>query len=413
METEPEQNISPLRPSATSALKSEPRAGGAGVIAACATFKGTLSSRAASEAVARGMLSLGIEAQVVALADGGEGLVDALASQVPGTLKVGAPCRGPLQTPRTAVLAILRGAGSPRSRPLAVIEMAASSGLNLVPVAQRDPKLTTSLGVGDQILAALQHHHGEIEILLGLGGSATNDGGAGLAQALGVRFFDSAGQPLPPGGAALLRLARIDVSQLDPRLKNVPVTVACDVRNPLTGPEGASFIFGAQKGGTPEDLRLLDAALAHYAEVIKRDLGLDVANVPGSGAAGGLGAGCLAFLNATLKPGIELVLDALDFDKLLAGAALVITGEGLLDRQTLMGKAAAGVAARARRKGVPCVAIGGQIEAGTENELLAVFAGIESLSQFAGSAEAAMREPARWLENLVKAKAPAWLACGT
>jgi glycerate kinase len=354
--------------------------------------------------------------------------VDALASQVSGALKVGAPCRGPLQTPRTAVFAILprheEQAGSPHhsgqaalaarailgyKRPLAVIEMAASSGLNLVPPAERDPKLTTSLGVGDQILAALEHHHGEIEILLGLGGSATNDGGAGMAQALGVRFLGSAGRILPPGGAALLDLARIDVSRLDSRLKKVPVTVACDVRNPLTGPQGASFVFGAQKGGTPTDLKLLDDALAHYAEVIKRDLGKDVANVPGAGAAGGLGAGCLAFLDATLKPGIELVLDALEFERLLTHAALVITGEGLLDCQTLMGKAPAGVAARARARGVPCLAIGGQIEAGTENELLAVFSRVESLSQFAGSPEAAMREPARWLENLVKAKAREWL----
>jgi glycerate kinase len=311
------------------------------------------------------------------------------------------------------VFAILPGvkgqAGSPGyERPLAVIEMAGSSGLNLVPPAARDPKVTTSLGVGDQILAALEHHHGEIEILLGLGGSATNDGGAGMAQALGARFLDSAGEPLPPGGAALANLARIDVSGLDPRLKHVRVTAACDVRNPLTGPQGASFVFGAQKGGAPSDLSQLDAALAHYAEVIKRDLGKDVADVPGSGAAGGLGAGCLAFLNATLKPGIELVLDALDFERMLGRAALVITGEGRLDRQTLMGKAPAGVAARAGARGVPCLAIGGEIEAGAEQALLEVFSRIESLSQFAGSPEAAMREPARWLENLAKAQAREW-----
>ncbi|MGD0091038.1 MAG: glycerate kinase [Planctomycetota bacterium] len=426
-----------------------------GIIAACASFKGTLTSRAAGEAVARGLLGLGLKTRVLALADGGEGLVDALASQAPGALKVGAPCRGPLLTPRTAVFAILPQAGTTTNdqpqrtqstqretevgliqnpiptgrdkihnsfsvssvssvakghRSLAVIEMAASSGLNLVPAAERDPKLTTSLGVGDQILAALEHQRGAVEILLGLGGSATNDGGAGMAEALGARFLDAVGKPLPPGGAALLKLAHIDVSQLDTRLKNVPVTVACDVRNPLTGPEGASHVFGAQKGGTPDDLKLLDAALAHYAEVIERDLGKDVANIPGAGAAGGLGAGCLAFLNATLKPGIELVLDALDFDALLADTALVITGEGRLDRQTLMGKAPAGVAARAKRRGVPCVAIGGQIEPGAESELLAVFARIESLSQFAGSSGAAMREPGRWLENLVKAKAQDWLA---
>jgi glycerate kinase len=197
---------------------------------------------------------------------------------------------------------------------------------------------------------------------------------------------------------------------MDPRLKTVPVTVACDVRNPLCGPEGASHVFGKQKGATPEDILLLDKALARYAEVIKRDLGRDVANTPGAGAAGGLGAGCLAFLNATLKPGIELVLDAIDFDRTLDGAVLVITGEGGLDDQTLMGKAPAGVAARARKKGLPCIAIGGGIDRVHEERLRSEFARIHSLSDFAGSAEAAMKEPARWLENMAKAKVKEWLA---
>ena len=404
------------------------RSSAARAVVACATFKGTLSSQAAGEAVARGLSAAGMQAQVVALADGGEGLVDALAAQVPGALTVGVPCRGPrADATRTAVFAVLPRAGR-GARALAVIEMAASSGLQLVPRLQRDPKVTTSLGVGDQILGALEHQSGELEILLGLGGSATNDGGAGMAQALGARFLDAAGQPLPPGGAALLKLARIDVSQLDKRLGNVAVTVACDVRNPLTGPDGASHVFGAQKGGTPDDLKLLDEALGHYAAVIKRDLGKDVAGIPGAGAAGGLGAGCVAFLNATLTPGIELVLSVLGFDDMLEGvvvqtsglhaaetaapqrAALVVTGEGQLDAQTLMGKAPAGVAARAQRRGVRCVAIGGQIEAGRERELLAVFSRIESLSAFAGTPEAAMREPARWLENLAKARAGEWLS---
>ncbi|MCY3023611.1 MAG: glycerate kinase [Planctomycetota bacterium] len=397
--------------SADSSSPTPPRARRA--VVACATFKGTLSSRAAGKALARGLQRAGIAAHVVALADGGEGLVDALASQVPGASRLSASCRGPLGEPRTAAYAILPSpaglSSGTRHPPLAVIEMAASSGLSLVPEAKRDPKITTTLGVGDQILAALNHNNGDVEILLGLGGSATNDGGAGMAQALGARFLDKAGKPLPPGGGALLDLARIDISRLDPRLTRVPVTVACDVRNPLTGPEGATFVFGPQKGGSPEDLKLLDSALAHYAAVIKKDLGKDVANVPGAGAAGGLGAGCLAFLNASLKPGIELVLDALDFDRAIAGAALVITGEGRLDRQTLMGKAPAGVAARARRLGVPCVAIGGGVERGAEQALRGVFARLESLSAFAGSAEAAMREPARWLEDLAKARAEEWL----
>jgi len=390
--------VTSLRPSS-----SQPK-----VVVACATFKGTLSSRAAGEAIARGLQSVGISSQIVVLADGGEGLVDALATQVPGSLKVGAASRGPLQSPRTATFAILPKVIAGKGE-LAVIEMAASSGLNLISAAERDPKLTTSLGVGDQILAALEHESGGMTILLGLGGSATNDGGAGMAQALGVHFLDANGAPLEPGGAALARLARIDISAMNSRAKSVPVTVACDVRNPLCGPQGATYIFGKQKGATPEDQKILDAALAHYAKMIQKDLGKDVAEIPGAGAAGGLGAGCLAFLNATLKPGIDLVLDTLNFDAALSGASLVITGEGMLDDQTLMGKAPAGVAERAKKMNIRCIAIGGGIDREHEAALTKVFSRLESLSQFAGSTEAAMFEPARWLENLTKAKSAEWL----
>lgn len=379
------------------------------VVVACATFKGTLSSKGANEALARGLQSLGYNAVAVTLADGGEGLVEALATQVPGSLKVGVPCRSPLQEPRTATFAVIPRP-SLRKGSTAVIEMAASSGLDLVPKEKRDPKITTTLGVGDQISAALEHQQEELDILLGLGGSATNDGGAGMAQALGVKLLDKDGYELPAGGAALLNLDRIDISGMDPRLKYLPVTVACDVRNPLCGPEGASHVFGKQKGATPEDIKLLDAALARYAEIIKRDLGRDVANTPGAGAAGGLGAGCLAFLNASLKPSIELVLDAIDFDRTLEGAALVIIGEGGLDDQTLMGKAPAGVCSRAKKKGLRCIAIGGGIAREHEVPLRSEFARIHSLSDFAGSSEAAMKEPARWLENLAKAKAKEWFA---
>ena len=387
------------------------------VVVACASFKGTLSSRLAGEAVARGLRSRGVDARVVALADGGEGLVEALAAQTPGVRLVSAKCRGPLGEQRRAEFALLAKGGasvSPAQRAtaassaqectgedaraaLAVIEMAASSGLVCVPEARRDPKLTTTLGVGDQLLAALAYQ--PAEILLGIGGSATNDGGAGMAQALGARLLDAQGRELVPGGAALLRLARIDVSRLDPRLVHTPVTVACDVRNPLCGPNGASAVFGPQKGATPADVELLDAALAHFAEIIRHDLGQAVADIPGAGAAGGLGAGCVAFLKAALMPGTELVLDAVDFDGLLAGATLVITGEGQLDAQTLMGKAPAGVAARAARAGVACAAIGGGIRREDEAALKKVFARVESLSDFAGSREAALREPARWLEE--------------
>jgi glycerate kinase len=378
------------------------------VVVACATFKGTLSSREAGEAVARGLAAAHVQSQVVVLADGGEGLVEALASQTKGALMVGAPCRCPLLHPRTATFAILPKS-SRRKVNTAVIEMSASSGLTLVPEDKRDPKTATTLGVGDQILAVLEHQGPHVEILLGLGGSATNDGGAGMAQALGARLLDANGKDLEPGGAALLKLDRIDISNFDERLKNVKVTVACDVRAPLCGPEGASMVFGRQKGGTPDDLKLLDEALMHYARIIERDLGKSVAQVPGAGAAGGLGAGCIAFLNATLKPGIELVLDAIEFDRWMTNAMLVITGEGMLDDQTLMGKAPAGVAERAKRAGKKCIAIGGQIDPAHRDKLKAHFSRTESLSEFAGSPEAAMLEPARWMEALVKAKAPEWL----
>ena len=379
------------------------------IVVACASFKGTLSSRDAGEAVARGLQRAKFETQVIALADGGEGLVEALASQVLGASIIETSCRDPLQNWHTAKFAMLPKMKNGTPATLAVIEMAASSGLGLVPQDKRDPKITTTLGVGDQILAALNHCGGELEILLGLGGSATNDGGAGMAQALGVRLLDRSGNELKPGGAALLDLARIDLSNMASRARRVPVTVACDVRNPLCGPDGASNIFGAQKGGSPDDLALLDATLANFARIIAKDMGKDVAELPGAGAAGGLGAGCLAFLNATLKPGIELVLDALGFDDVLSNAALVITGEGMLDAQTLMGKAPAGVADRALRRGLRCVAIGGGIERSHETELKATFRCIESLSDFAGSVGAAMAEPARWLENMACEKSGQWL----
>ena len=388
------------------------------VVVACASFKGTLSSKAAGVAVARGLKRAGLAARVVALADGGEGLVEALSGQVEGAEVVSAPCRGPLNVPCTAAFAIFPQ-HSPTDSRTAIIEMAASSGLTLVPPAQRDPKITTTLGLGDQILAALEWMSGKQKpdalnpkpytLLLGLGGSATNDGGAGMAQALGAKLLDRRGNPLKPGGAALRELEHIDVSALDPRLKHATVIVACDVRNPLCGPQGASFIFGPQKGASAGDLKLLDAALAHYAEIIRRDLGRSVADVPGAGAAGGLGAGCVAFLDAALRPGIELVLDAIAFDALLAGAALVITGEGRLDEQTLMGKAPAGVAARAQRRRIPCVAIGGSVDSRAETALQAVFQRVESLADFAGSVEAAIKEPARWLEELAHARAKEWL----
>jgi glycerate kinase len=241
----------------------------------------------------------------------------------------------------------------------AVIEMAAAAGLPLVPPEWRDPRITTTFGVGQLMRAALDA--GCARILIGIGGSATNDGGAGMAQALGARLLDADGNDLPHGGAALARLARIDTSSLDARLAQTSVRVACDVTNPLAGPEGASAVYGPQKGATPEMVAELDAALAHYAEVVQRDLGADVASVPGAGAAGGLGAGLLAFAQAELVPGAQLVFEALRFDERIRGADLIFTAEGRLDAQTAYGKAVGAVAAAGQRQGVPVVALAGAV----------------------------------------------------
>jgi glycerate kinase len=384
------------------------------IVVAMASFKGTLSSREAGEALARGISAAGFEPHVVALADGGEGLGDALAPQLPRASFRDAFCRDPLGNRRFARFALTFPHSQDQNPPrqMAVIEMAASSGLTLVPESERDPKITTTLGVGDQICEAYSfagNLKDWLDILLGIGGSATNDGGAGMAQALGAKLLDSNGRELPPGGAALASLARIDMSAFNPLVAKTKFTVACDVTNPLCGPNGASRIYGPQKGATPDDIKLLDAALEHYADIIQRDLGRDVRHVPGAGAAGGLGAGCLAFLNATLKPGIELVLDALDFNRMLEGAAVVITGEGCLDEQTLMGKAPAGVAARAQNKRIPCIAIGGGIDEKHRGELQKVFKQLESLTLFAGSADKAKSEAAHWMERLGLEKARTWL----
>jgi glycerate kinase len=237
--------------------------------------------------------------------------------------------------------------------------MAACAGLPLVPPERRDPRLTTTYGVGELIRSALDH--GCRHLIIGIGGSATNDGGAGMAQALGVRLLDAEGQDLPYGGAALARLARIVPDGLDPRLRESQIEVACDVTNPLCGSQGASAVYGPQKGATGEMVAQLDAALDHYARIIRRDLGRDVRDIPGAGAAGGLGAGLLAFLQAALRPGASLVLEAVALAERLQGASLLVTAEGQIDRQTAYGKSVGAVASLAQRCGVPVLALAGSL----------------------------------------------------
>jgi glycerate kinase len=239
----------------------------------------------------------------------------------------------------------------------AIIEMASASGLHHVPTERRNPMLTTSYGTGELILAALDH--GVEHIILGIGGSATNDGGAGMLQALGVALLDESGEPLPSGGGALRKLAKIDTTDCDQRLRQVVVTVACDVNNPLCGPKGASAIFGPQKGATEEMVAVLDSALAVFGQHLQEITGREVMNIAGAGAAGGMGAALLGVLNAELKPGVEIVIDALHLESQVADASLVITGEGRLDSQSISGKTPIGVARCAKQYQKPVIALAG------------------------------------------------------
>jgi glycerate kinase len=322
------------------------------IVIAPQAFKGSLEAPEVARAIARGVAQIFPEAERVVLpvADGGEGTVRAMVEACHGRT-VTTSVRDPLERPVQATWGLIENDS------VAVIEMAAASGLPLIPRRQRDPNHTTSYGTGQLIAAALDH--GVQKAIIGIGGSATNDGGAGMAQSLGARLLDDAGRDLPPGGAALSRLARIDVSGLDPRLRHLEVEVACDVNNPLVGPTGASHVYGPQKGADADTVQRLDAALENFARVVKRDLGKDVRDVPGAGAAGGLGAGLLAFLDARLLPGVDIVFRALGLETHLAGADLVFTGEGRMDGQDAYGKGPMAVAQLAKRHGVPSIAVVG------------------------------------------------------
>jgi glycerate kinase len=329
------------------------------IVIAPDSFKECLAAEAVAAAMAAGVRAAAPDAEVVCvpMADGGEGTVRALVAATGGTLHR-ATVTGPLGEPVEAEFGVL---GDGRT---AVIEMAAASGLPLAPPARRDPTRTTTYGTGELIRAALDL--GARRLLLGIGGSATVDGGAGMAQALGVRLLDAAGQPIGWGGGDLERLAHADLLARDPRLAGVAVEVACDVTNPLVGPHGAARVYGPQKGATPDSVERLEANLAHLADVIERDLGVRVRDLPGAGAAGGLGAGLVAFLGATLRRGVELVIEAVGLEAKLRGADLVLTGEGRLDRQTAFGKVPVGVARLAAAKGIPVVAIAGALGEGSE-----------------------------------------------
>ncbi|HET9110930.1 MAG TPA: glycerate kinase [Ktedonobacterales bacterium] len=328
------------------------------IVVAPQALKGSLDAPEVGAAIAATLSVALPDAQVVVVpvADGGEGTTSALVSATGGQL-LSARVTGPLGSPVDATWGML--GGDLPDGPVGVIEMASAAGLPLISPERRDPLRATTRGVGELIIHALDT--GCRSIILGLGGSATNDGGAGMAQALGARLLDADGHDLPPGGAALAHLARIDISHLNPRLADTSIRVACDVTNPLCGPRGASAVYGPQKGADAEAVVALDAALAHYAEVIRRDLGRDVAEVPGAGAAGGLGAGLLAFTRAELTPGAPLVLATLRFAETLSGAALVIVSEGRLDEQTGYGKIIHAIAREAHAAGALVLALAGSI----------------------------------------------------
>jgi glycerate kinase len=360
---------------------------GVRIVVATDSFKGTLTAAEASDAVARGLLRVRPDAEVLTrpVADGGEGTVAAAVRA--GARPVTTTVSGPDGRPVGAAFAV--------DGTTAVVELAAAAGLGLLDGPA--PTTATTRGVGELLLAALDA--GARRIVLGLGGSATTDAGAGLLQALGVRLLDAAGNDVPPGGAGLAVLDRIDAGARDPRLRDVTVEVATDVDNPLTGPDGAAAVYGPQKGATPGQVAALDAALQRFAAVVRRDLGTELEGRPAMGAAGGTAAGVAAVLPCSVASGAELVADLVGLDAALTGADLAVTGEGSLDAQSLRGKAPAVVAARARAAGVPCVGLAGRVGLDPADLAAAGFTAAHAMTEVAGLARC-LAEPAAVLEEL-------------
>ena len=361
------------------------------VVIAPDSYKGCLSALEVAKAMERGVLSVFPSAEVrkIPIADGGEGTVAALVTATNGQLRQ-TEVTDPLGNKIIAHWGVL---GDGRT---AVIEMAAASGLPLVPKEKRDPRVTTTYGTGELIKAALAD--GLAKIIIGIGGSATNDGGTGMARALGVRFLDAAGQEVAAGGGSLAEICQIDTTGLDPRLKNTEIVVACDVDNPLCGTRGASAVFGPQKGATPEMVQQLDAGLAKYASCARQATGRDVAEKAGAGAAGGLGAGLMFFTPAQLKPGVEIVLDAVGFSDIVRDADFVITGEGRTDFQTAFGKAPVGVAKVAKMHGAPVFCISGGLGEGADDVLAQGIDAVMSICDRPLSLEECMAAGAQLIE---------------
>lgn len=324
------------------------------IVIAPQAFKGSISAMEVSKAIQEGVINVFPESEIILcpVADGGDGTLETLVESTGGSINE-TTVTGPIGSPVRALW------GAMGDQKTAVIEMARTSGLALLTLDERDPLNATTFGLGEIILSALDA--GFRDFIIGIGGSATNDAGAGMAQALGIKLLDKTGTEIPVGGAALQNLRTIDISKLDNRILNSDFQVACDVNNPLTGPEGAAAIYGPQKGASKEHIDILDKALSNLSSIIKKDMGKEVSEIPGAGAAGGLGAGIMAFMNGNLRTGVDIVLDKVGLDSLLDSADLVITGEGGLDFQTVYDKAPIGVAKMAQKKKIPTIAISGML----------------------------------------------------
>ena len=361
------------------------------IVVAPDSYKGSVSALGVADAMERGIRRVFPEAVVrkIPIADGGEGTVESMVGATGGALRK-TQATGPLGGGVDAHWGIL-GDGK-----TAVIEMAAASGLTLVARDKLNVRAATSRGTGELMLAALDA--GLRKIIIGIGGSATNDGGAGMARALGIRFLGADGHDLPEGGAALAQLARIDLSGLDPRIAETELIVACDVDNPLCGARGASAVFGPQKGATPEMVTELDNALAHFARIARATTGRDVADFPGAGAAGGLGAGLMFFTPAKLRPGVEIVLEAVGFAEAVGASDFAITGEGRTDFQTAYGKAPVGVARVAKSQGIPVFCLSGGLGQGANDVLEQGIDAVMSICDRPLSLEECMRDGAGLIE---------------
>lgn len=320
------------------------------IVVAPDSFKGSLTAVEVSDAIGQGVREIFPEAEIVKIpmADGGDGTVQCLVNATGGEI---------LREKVTDPLGdeVWASYGTLGDKKTAVIEMAEASGLTLVPENRRNPLITTTYGTGQLIKAGLDR--GCRKMIIGIGGSATNDGGAGMVQALGVKLLDKDGEDVGFGGGELKKVFRIDTKYLDNRLSETKVLIASDVSNPLCGPKGAARVYGPQKGATLEMIKKLDESLAYFAEIIKRDLNKDIKDIPGAGAAGGLGAGLMAFLDAELRPGIEIIIEIVKLEQAIKNADLVITGEGKIDSQTIYGKAPIGVAKIAKKYNIPVIAV--------------------------------------------------------